>query len=676
LPSSASTVAEEAAAAVAATELAAAGGSAAVQASVALTPEAWQELLALCQDEGADRALLERLLDHWRAAHGAAHAALYLEQDGGFELELMAPAGAPPGTAGAAPPAHAANAPHEVNAAPATVATLAASAAHATNATPEANQAKTAARSAVPGAAALAAAPAPAGDTTPAVTAFQSLGLLRFAGGCLLLTAAGSAPPASLALSVGQVAPAPAASPPAASAAVLPPALPVGSSPAPPVGPAAGIADGPLALLLLSSLKIVRLRQEIKDQQFQVNYRVVELESLYDVGLAVAATLDLEKLSEEILLRAVSLLDARRGALYIFEGGRYRLERTFGGEAAPWFEGGGAGNTALYAFLTGQGPAPSELLPGARYLLGVPIDIDGSPRGLLAVGDKESRRGVGPFPASDRRTLGLFANQAAIALENARLHLQALEKERLEREMHLASEIQRRILPREAPAVAGYELVGWNRPARQIGGDYYDLFLRPDGHVGLVVGDVSGKGMPAALMVSTLHSALHLLLDQVGFGPALLEMLNRHVLESSAANKFITMLLADLEPASGRLAYLNAGHNPGLLLRRAGDGAGACEQLGASGLPIGVLPGSRFLARSIDLEPGDLVCIYSDGITEAESPDEEEFGTTRLQAVLHEHRDDDLAAVLTAIQEATGRFTAGLPQGDDQTLVLLRRQLG
>src|SRR5258708_3191877 len=210
-----------------------------------------------------------------------------------------------------------------------------------------------------------------------------------------------------------------------------------------------------------------------------------------------------------------------------------------------------AAGARLRAFLAGESAAPpSELLPGARYLLGVPIDIDGSPRGLLAVGDKESRRGVGPFPPSDRRTLGLFANQAAIALENARLHLQALEKERLEREMQLAADIQRRILPRGAPEVPGYELLGWNRPARQIGGDYYDLFQRQDGRVGLVVGDVSGKGMPAALMVSTLHSALHLLLDQVGVGPALLEMLNRHVFESSAANKFITLLLAELEPPS------------------------------------------------------------------------------------------------------------------------------
>ena len=594
--------------------------------AVSLPPEAWRELLALSQDESADRALLERLLDHWRVAHGAAFAAVYLEREGRLELEVASPAagfagarwlpglqgmqGMPGGMTGSG------------------------------EGLPTALEAAAAAAAALEG---------------------PDQGVLAFPGGCLLFS---PRPPA-------------AENPEGAE-------NPKGEAGAP------GIEHGPLPLLLLSSLKILRLRQEIKDQQFQVNYRVVELESLYDVGLAVAATLDLEKLSEEILLRAVSLLDARRGALYILEGSRYRLQRTFGGDAAPWYDSGGAEGEEipetpegrkLRAFLAGESPAPpSELLPGARYLLGVPIDIDGSPRGLLAVGDKESRRGVGPFPASDRRTLGLFANQAAIALENARLHLQALEKERLEREMQLAADIQRRILPRGAPEVPGYELVGWNRPARQIGGDYYDLFQRQDGRVGLVVGDVSGKGMPAALMVSTLHSALHLLLDQVGVGPALLEMLNRHVFESSTSNKFITLLLAELEPASGRLTYLNAGHNPALLLRHCasvGDAADEVrvEELGASGLPIGVLSGSRFQARGVTLEPGDLLCIYSDGITEAEAPDDEEFGTARLLALLREHRRSPLPELLEAIQTATGSFSAGLPQGDDQTLVLLRRQL-
>ncbi|HEY7214539.1 MAG TPA: hypothetical protein VIC28_07910, partial [Thermoanaerobaculia bacterium] len=151
----------------------------------------------------------------------------------------------------------------------------------------------------------------------------------------------------------------------------------------------AGASD-PLTVLLAAALKSCRLRQDLKEQQFQVNYRVVELEALYDVGLAVASTLDLDRLSELILLQAVSLLDARRGALYILENGRYRLDRTFGGEAAPWFAGD---DPELHEFLAGGGPAPPNLLPGALHLLGVPIEVDSGPRGLIAVGDKESRRG-------------------------------------------------------------------------------------------------------------------------------------------------------------------------------------------------------------------------------------------------------------------------------------------
>ncbi len=440
--------------------------------------------------------------------------------------------------------------------------------------------------------------------------------------------------------------------------------------------PAGDPAGEPLTLLLSSLLRASRLRRDLKEQQFQVNYRVVELENLYDVGLAIAGTLDLDRLSEEILLRAVSLLDARRGALYLLEDDtlprmagaplEYRLDRTFGGTAAPAVE---AADVQLAGFLEG-GPAPPGLLPGTKHCLGLSIAIEDRPKGLLVVGDKESRRGVGPFLPADRRTLALFANQAAIALENARLHREALERERLEREMHLAAEIQRLILPKGSPDVPGYQLVGWNRPARQVGGDYYDLLALPDGRVEVVVGDVSGKGMPAALMVSTLHSALRLLLDQAGFGASLLERLNRHILESSASNKFITMLIAELEPWSGVLRYLNAGHNPGLLLHANGK----VEELSAGGLPLGLLPNSRYQPREVSMEPGDLLCLYSDGITEAEAVDDEEFGMDRLTEILRRHEGRSLQAVLDEIQEAVSRFAVGKPQYDDQTVVLLRRE--
>lgn len=422
----------------------------------------------------------------------------------------------------------------------------------------------------------------------------------------------------------------------------------------------------PLSLLLASTFRGWRLRQELKDQQFQVNYRVVELEALYDVGLAIAGTLDLDRLTEEILLRASSLLDARRGALFLLEDGRYRRRQTFGGAAAPSFA---ADDAELHPFLVGGEAAPADLLPETRYQLGVPIEVESGRRGFLVVGDKESRRGVGPFLASDRRTLTLFANQAALALENARLHIQALEKERLESEMHLAADIQRQILPKGSPQVAGYEMCGWNRPARQVGGDYYDLFTLGNGAIGVLVGDVSGKGMPAALLVSTLHSGLRLLLDQVGFGPTLLQRLNRHLLESSTPNKFVTLLLAELTAETGVLRYLNAGHNPGILLRR----DGRVEELVSSGVPLGLLPVAHYEVQSYDIAPGELVCIYSDGITEAESMTDEEFGLERLVEVLVGHREEPLPAVQAAILEAVASFSKGRPQGDDQTLVLVRR---
>jgi sigma-B regulation protein RsbU (phosphoserine phosphatase) len=429
---------------------------------------------------------------------------------------------------------------------------------------------------------------------------------------------------------------------------------------------AAGPDEGPLRLLVAFAARVARLKRLLKHQRFQANYRGVELEALYEVGLAVASTLDLGELSEVILLRAVSLLDARRGALYLLEGGEYRLVRTISGDASSEIS---ADDPRLQALFEDVDRGPVDLLPDASFILGVPIAVDESPRGLLVVADKESRRGVGPFAAADRRTLGLFANQAAIALENARLHLQALEKERLEREMTLAAEIQKRLLPKGAPRVPGYEILGWNRPARQVGGDYYDFLALAEDRLGVIVGDVSGKGIPAALLVSTLHSAARLLLDRIEVGPELLAKLNAHIHLSSTSNKFITLLLAQLEPASGRLRYVNAGHNPGLLLH-ADD---AMEMLESGGLPLGMMAKAAYREGCLELGRGDLLCLYSDGITEQSAPSDEEFSMDRLSDVLRAHRSRPLQEILHAIDAAVGEFAQGRPQGDDQTVVLVRR---
>lgn len=424
--------------------------------------------------------------------------------------------------------------------------------------------------------------------------------------------------------------------------------------------------EGPLILALSSALRASLLRGRLKQQSFAINYRGVELEALYDVGLAIASMLNLEQLGEEILLRAVSLLDARRGALFLRSGSRYVLDHTFGGDARQElpFE-----DRQVEALLEDKLPEDQDLLPGARHLMGLAIGTEGTRQGLLIVADKESRHGVGPFPVADRRSLSLFANQAAIALETAYLHKQALEKERLERELELAADIQRRLLPTVFPRMEGFELTGWSRPARHIGGDYYDFLRLRDQRVAAVLADVSGKGLPAALMVSTVHSALRLLIDQTDVGRTLVRRLNHHIAESSAPNKFITLLVAELDPASARVRYVNAGHNPALLI----GSEGRVEELESGGLPLGLFDNSSYQAGEIELGQGDLVCIYSDGITESTSRRDEELGVQRLVDLLRSKREKPLAEIVRTVDAAVTGFEDGLDQGDDQTLVLIRR---
>ncbi len=419
-------------------------------------------------------------------------------------------------------------------------------------------------------------------------------------------------------------------------------------------------------LALLCALRAMQLRRELKRHSFAANYRGVELQSLYDVGLAIARTLELEGLGDEVLLRAVSLLDARVGAFFLYEDGHYTLERTFGGDAVTEVAADEDEIDAL--FCSAEGDA-GELLPGVQHSLAVPIEADDQRLGLLVVGDKESRQGVGAFADADRRMLELFANQVAIAIVNARLHRQALEKERLERELDLAADIQRQLLPETLPEVAGFEFAGWNRPARHVGGDYYDLRATEDGGVHLVLGDVTGKGMPAALLVSTLHSALRLLLGVRPFDAELFQRLNRHIAEASGSNKFITMATAKLDPESGRLVYVNAGHNPPLIVKPDGE----VVELPSGGMPLGMFAGAPYRVGEAGLETGDLLCIYSDGITECESPAGEEFGPERLAELLKQAADQPLPDIVRAIDEAVVAFAAGAAQGDDQTVVLARR---
>ena len=416
--------------------------------------------------------------------------------------------------------------------------------------------------------------------------------------------------------------------------------------------------------LIETLLRNRQLELELQHRRFQSGLDDVRLQSLYDVGLAIASTLEEGELIDEILLRAVALLDARRGALLLYRDGRLRLAGSVGGDAVEQLDvvPGDLHN------LTDDYSA-DDLLPGAGYVLAHPIEADLRRLGVLMVGDRESRKGVGPFDDSDSPTLGLFASQAAIALENARLHREALAKERLEREMELASEIQQRLLPRSLPRLDGFEFAAWSRSARHVGGDYHDLIPTAPDRVALVLGDVSGKGVPASLLVSTVYSALRLLLEQCGVAEDLLSRLNDHLAASSASNKFVTFFVAEVS-TEGEVRFGNAGHNPALVV----SPDGTTRLLESGGMPLGMIEGAAYSTDELSMASGDVLCIYSDGITEAENEAGEEFGLQRLIDVVSSASKEAPSSLVGTIREAVEEFSGSVPQGDDQTLVVARRQ--
>jgi sigma-B regulation protein RsbU (phosphoserine phosphatase) len=362
-----------------------------------------------------------------------------------------------------------------------------------------------------------------------------------------------------------------------------------------------------------------RLTQDMREGDFQLKYRLWELESLYDIGLSIASTLNVDELAEEIIFRMISLTNARRAALYLREDG-FKLYRSFGDVREGFLEAELSEELLReWKPLTFEGGAEC-LFPGCATFVAVPIKgSNDSIIGVLAAADRETREGgIGAFEANELRLLSLFGNQVAIALENARLHRDALEKQAMERDLELAATIQRDILPKAIPQIDGVEIAALSRPARQVGGDYHAFFVR-DGVITALVADVAGKSMPAALLVSALHAVLQLLFAEGREIGEIATELNRHIHNWSAENKFITMVMVSIDRENEIIQYVNAGHNPAYLIVD-----GRIDTVKSHGLPIGILPGTRYATQTRAFPAGSCVVLYSDGITEAEDLRDEE----------------------------------------------------
>jgi sigma-B regulation protein RsbU (phosphoserine phosphatase) len=306
-------------------------------------------------------------------------------------------------------------------------------------------------------------------------------------------------------------------------------------------------------------------------------------------------------------------------------------------------------------------------IQGIRSVLAVPLGVGDKIFGMIYA---DSPLVDAKFSQDHLTVLTTLGSVAAIRVENARLVEEDAERDRLERELQLAREIQQRFQPTSPPVVAGYELQGISFPCYEIGGDYYDFIPRHDGHTVIALGDVSGKGTSAALLMSSLHAAMH---AQTSAHQSIVETIsavNKYLAETIPSNRFVTLFCAELDPLTGILTFINAGHNPPLIAHA----SGTMEQLAAGGIPLGISPNAFFQEGRTQLHPGDVLVIYSDGVSETQNQAGEEFGAMRLYDVVARNLDSSAAGVRDKIESALTKFAQGTDSVDDLTLVIVKRQ--
>jgi len=308
----------------------------------------------------------------------------------------------------------------------------------------------------------------------------------------------------------------------------------------------------------------------------------------------------------------------------------------------------------------------SVVLSQIRSVMAVPLASGEEIFGMIYVDNPFNNR----FQEEDLKVLTTIASVASIKIENERLLDERLEKRRMEEELKVASEIQMRLQPFAPPRLEGWDMTGVSFPCREIGGDYYDFIQRKrDNRLVVAVGDVSGKGTGAALLMSSLHAAVRAQSQARSTISEVMGEINQYIFENSPPNKFLTLFYAELDPETGTLAYSNGGHNPPMMVRQNGD----LERLDTGGLPIGMMQGVAYEQAIVTFAPGDVLVIYSDGITESVNEREEEFEEERLIEVVKNNAGRSASGIRDRIDEALSRFVGTTAPVDDMTLMIIKR---
>jgi serine phosphatase RsbU (regulator of sigma subunit) len=403
------------------------------------------------------------------------------------------------------------------------------------------------------------------------------------------------------------------------------------------------------------------------------------LKVLNEVHKSLDRTLSLEELLELILDRAFDNLRPEEGTIFLRgdDGEYYRAAtRSIKGDGSKTLY-----STSLVQQVVEKGQAAlvldttvderfnqamSLLDAGVRSLVAAPLLDPTGALGMIVLG---STLGIRRFTEGDMELLTSLASVAAMRIRNTRLAEEALERERLERDVALARQIQVGLLPDALPEIEGWQLYAHNIPSRGVSGDFYQIERIDDGSCAIFVADVSGKGIAASLLTASLEALAAGPIHDAVAPESICERVSHLLFERTPPEKYATGFLSSIDPESGDFTYCNAGHNPGIMLRR----DGAVEWLESTGMPLGILPTAQYGVGEVAFEPGDTVVLYTDGLTEAENPDEEEYGEERLAELCARHRDRPLEELADAIGDDQDAFVRGVPYADDRTVVLIRR---
>lgn len=296
----------------------------------------------------------------------------------------------------------------------------------------------------------------------------------------------------------------------------------------------------------------------------------------------------------------------------------------------------------------------------------VPMIVKREVKGWLLLGKKLKNES---YSKGDIEFLHSLGNLAIISIENARLFKEELEKQKMEDELVIAREIQQGLLPHKLPRLDGFDIAATNIPSSQVGGDYYDVISKSDDEWIIAIGDVSGKGTPAALLMANVQASLRTLV-QFDLSPSeMTNQLNDLICRSTGADKFITFFWGLLEITTKKFSYVNAGHNPPIMLRA----DGSVERLDIGGIILGVFPTVRsYEMGTITLHKGDILFMFTDGINEAMNAEGEEFTEDRLEKILQTVQSENSAVVLKRIHDAIRAHTKGCCQSDDMTMIVLK----